>query len=212
MGVLEGPRQPKDPSKPPFIHYSYDPAGVVQSPKNPESRKDAKKIQNPRPQVAPRKYEKITEKIQRRQFFGPFFGIFSVIFSYFRGGDLGSGILYFFLVSSSYFQDSGFFFWGSVPPPRHRNITVFIFPGILFGIPLHSLYRKYFSAEINFALHYIILSWDIVGLLQGSKRPLPRKLRKKSEKGLPGLSAPGSKKREKKSKKSRKRVKNPKKT
>ena len=27
-------------------------------------------------------------------------------------------------------------------------ITVFIFPGINFGIALHSLYRKYFSAEI----------------------------------------------------------------
>ena len=36
--------------------------------------------------------------------------------------------------------------------------------------------------------------WDIVGLLQGSKRPLPRKLRQKSGKGFPG---PGVKKLEK---------------
>ena len=42
---------------------------------------------------------------------------------------------------------------------------------------------------------------DIVGLLQESKRPLPKKLRKKSEKGFRGLSAPGSKK-------TRKRVEN----
>ena len=32
---------------------------------------------------------------------------------------------------------------------------------------------------------------DIVGLLQESKRPLPRKLRKKSEKGFPGPLGPG---------------------
>ena len=78
--------------------FAYDPAGVVQSPKTPESRKYekiTKKIQNPRPQVAPRKYEKITEKIRKRQFFGHFC-IFSVIFFVFSGGDLGSGILYFF--------------------------------------------------------------------------------------------------------------------
>ena len=42
-----------------------DPAGVVQSPKTPESRKYEKimkKIPNPQPHVAPRKYENITEK------------------------------------------------------------------------------------------------------------------------------------------------------
>ena len=37
------------------------------------------------------------------------------------------------------------------------------------------------------------LNWDSVGLLQGSKGLS----RKKSEKGFPGLSAPGSKKLEK---------------
>ena len=36
----------------------------------------------------------------------------------------------------------------------------------------------------------IRLGWGIVGLLQGLKRPLPRKLRKKSEKGLPGPLPP----------------------
>ena len=52
---------------------------------------------------------------------------------------------------------------------------------------------------------------DIVGLLQESKRPLPRKLQKKSEKAFPGLSAPGFKKlkkAEKKLKKGRKLEKN----
>ena len=43
---------------------------------------------------------------------------------------------------------------------------------------------------------------DIVGLLQESKRPLPRKLRKKSEKGFPGPLGPGVEKARKKSKKS----------
>ena len=43
---------------------------------------------------------------------------------------------------------------------------------------------------------------DIVGLLQESKRPLPRKLRNKSERGFPGLSAPGSKKLKRSQKKS----------
>ena len=48
---------------------------------------------------------------------------------------------------------------------------------------------------------------DIVGLLQESKRPLPRKLRKKSEKGFPGPLGPGVE--EKKSqKKVEKRVEN----
>ena len=41
---------------------------------------------------------------------------------------------------------------------------------------------------------------DIVGLLQESKRPLPRKLRKKSEKGSRALSALWSKKPKKESK------------
>ena len=36
--------------------------------------------------------------------------------------------------------------------------------------------------------------WDIIGHLQGSKRPLPRKLRKKFEKGLPGPLGPRAKK------------------
>ena len=54
--------------------------------------------------------------------------------------------------------------------------------------------------------------WDIVGLLQGSKRPLPGKLRKKSEKGFRHLSAPGSKKVKKTFWKSRNRVENESKT
>ena len=37
-------------------------------------------------------------------------------------------------------------------------------------------------------MNIFILGWDIVGLLQGSKGPLPRKLRKKSEKEFPGPS------------------------
>ena len=41
---------------------------------------------------------------------------------------------------------------------------------------------------------------DIVGLLQESKRPLPRKLRKKSEKGFPGPLGPGVEEAQKKSK------------
>ena len=48
------------------------------------------------------------------------------------------------------------------------------------------------------------LSWDVVGLLQGSKRPLPRKPGKKSEKGFPGRL----KKLEKESKTSQKPEKN----
>ena len=40
---------------------------------------------------------------------------------------------------------------------------------------------------------------DIVGLLQESKRPLPGKLRKKSEKGIPGASRPRGRKNPKKS-------------
>ena len=56
-----------------------------------------------------------------------------------------------------------------------------------------------------------ICNWDIVGLLQGSKRRLPRKLRNILERGFPGLSVPGSKKLEKKSKKRRNRAKNAKK-
>ena len=70
---------------------AYDPAGVVQSPKTPESRKyekNTKKNTNPRPQVAPRKYEKMTEKkIQKKAeklTWGRGFCIFFVIFSYFR--------------------------------------------------------------------------------------------------------------------------------
>ena len=42
---------------------------------------------------------------------------------------------------------------------------------------------------------------DIVGLLQESKGPLPKKLRKKSEKGFPGPLGPGVKKNPKKSRK-----------
>ena len=41
------------------------------------------------------------------------------------------------------------------------------------------------------------LGCDIVGLLQESKRPLPRKLRKMSEKGFPRPLGPGVKKTEK---------------
>ena len=48
---------------------------------------------------------------------------------------------------------------------------------------------------------------DIVGLLQESKRPLPRKLRKSPRRGSRGLSAPGSKKF-KKSRKNLKRAEN----
>ena len=40
----------------------------------------------------------------------------------------------------------------------------------------------------------------MVGLLQGSKRSLPRRVRKESEKGFPGLSAAGPKKLERESK------------
>ena len=40
-------------------------------------------------------------------------------------------------------------------------ITVFIFPGINFGIALHSLYRKYLSAKI--ILLYIILTAPLCG-------------------------------------------------
>ena len=39
----------------------------------------------------------------------------------------------------------------------------------------------------------MLLGWDIVGLLQGSKRPLARKLRKKSEKEFPGPLGPRKK-------------------
>ena len=42
--------------------------------------------------------------------------------------------------------------------------------------------------------------WDIIGLLQGSKRPLPRKLRKMSENGFPGPLGPGIKNAQKESK------------
>ena len=59
-----------------------------------------------------------------------------------------------------------------------------------------------------FSVQFISKDWDIVGLLQGSKRPLPRKLRKKSEKGFLGLLGPGVKKARKKSKTSQKPPKN----
>ena len=47
------------------------------------------------------------------------------------------------------------------------------------------------SLRIEIAQRY---PWDIVGLLHGSKRPLPRKTRRTSEKGFPGPPAPGVKK------------------
>ena len=47
----------------------------------------------------------------------------------------------------------------------------------------------------------LALGWDIVGLLEGLERPLPRKPRKKSEKGFPMPPGPGVKK-------ARKRVEN----
>ena len=58
--------------------------------------------------------------------------------------------------------------------------------------------------DLKLYLHVLVLSWDIVGLLQGSKRPLPRKLRNKSDKGLPGPLGP----RVKEARKSRKKVDN----
>ena len=72
---------------------SYDPSGVVQSPKSPESRKYekiTKNIQNPPPQVAPRKYEKIRINTKNGSFLGHFcffFGNFFV-FSGGKGGHL----------------------------------------------------------------------------------------------------------------------------
>ena len=50
--------------------------------------------------------------------------------------------------------------------------------------------------------HALFKSWNTVGLLQGSRRPLPRKLRKKSEKEFP---VPGSKKLKKSRERERER-------
>ena len=87
-----------------------DPAGLVKSPKTPETQKYekiTKKIQNPPPRVGPQKYEKNTEKIQEWSFLGQFC-IFSVFFSYFWGPTLGGGFCIFFVIFS-YFWVSGVF-------------------------------------------------------------------------------------------------------
>ena len=80
----------------------------AQKPLNPGNTKNYEKIQNLPPQVAPRKYEKNTEKTQERQFNCPFC-IFSVTFSYFRGATWGRGFCIFFFVIFSYFRESGVF-------------------------------------------------------------------------------------------------------
>ena len=53
----------------------YDPAGLVESPKSPETRKSetiTKEAQNPPPRVGPQKSEKNTEKIQKMSLLGRF--------------------------------------------------------------------------------------------------------------------------------------------
>ena len=81
---------------------SLDPAGVVQSPKTPESRKYEKIT----PRVGPRKtYRKNTKLAQSYRFFLYFLGIF---FSYFRGPTRGGGFCIFSVIFS-YFRESGVF-------------------------------------------------------------------------------------------------------
>ena len=74
-----------------------------------------------------------------------------------------------------------------------------------------SLAESFWTTSFLWFAGATLESCDIVGLLQESKRPLPRKLRKKSEKGFPRPLGPGVEKAKKKSKKSRKRAENPKK-
>ena len=71
------------------------------NPPRPEIRKKYEKIQTPPPWVGLRKYEEITEKVQKRSFSGHFC-IFWVIFSYFRSPTHG-GFCNFF-VDFSYFR------------------------------------------------------------------------------------------------------------
>ena len=101
------------------VHSSRSRGGGTE-PKNPwipEIRKNYEKNPNPRPQVAPQKYEKLqkntkmAEKLPFLYFFGNFF--------VFSGGDLGSGILYSFRKSFVFPGIQGFL--GSVPPPQDRN-------------------------------------------------------------------------------------------
>ena len=68
--------------------------------------------------------------------------------------------------------------------------------------------RKGARKHARKTLVLVPLCCDIVGLLQESKRPLPRKLRKKSEKGFPGPLGLGVKKPEKKLKTSQRPGKN----
>ena len=77
--------------------------------------------------------------------------------------------------------------------------------------------QKKFWAIPNLVVSNLVLcklyteTWDILGHLQASKRPLPGKLRRKSEKGLPGPLGAGvnmpPKKVENKSKTSQKPTK-----
>ena len=114
QACLEDPHMPRHPKKRADSHLEpvdklspCDPAGQLQSPKTPESRKYEKKIQNPPPRVGPpkiqKKYRKNTKTAQKRQVLGRFC-IFSVFFPYVRGADPGGGFCIF-----SYFRHSGVF-------------------------------------------------------------------------------------------------------
>ena len=95
--------------------WGSDPAGVVQRPKTPESRKYeeiTKDMQNPPPRVGPRKYEnKRNTKMAIKHHFYMF-----LFFS--GGGQPGVGDFVFLFL----FRISGILaFLASVPPPQDRN-------------------------------------------------------------------------------------------
>ena len=86
------------------------PSGSYRAQKPPKAgntKNIRKKLQSPPPWVGPRKYEKITEKIQNGHF-RAIFVFFSVISSYFRGPTQGGGFCNFF-VFFSYFRPWGVF-------------------------------------------------------------------------------------------------------
>ena len=94
------------------IALHYDPAGVVQSPKNPESRKYEKNTRSP-PRLPPKMREK--KKQLKKDENGPkitIFVVYSVFFVF-------SGVGGFFCFFGAIFRIQGFS--GSVPPPQDRK-------------------------------------------------------------------------------------------
>ena len=117
----------------------------AQNPSSPEIRKKirkkSEKLRNPPPRVGPRKYEKNTEKIQKRVILGHVC-TFSVFFSYFRGPTRGGDSVIF----SYFFRISGLEgFLSSIPGTRNRNTgtnDLANFPGRAYGPRVLNLFQK----------------------------------------------------------------------